>query len=126
MTKIHFGDPSLRTVRRVCRYELHGVAFVEEYDKTVWFSFEFHVGMLSLRMEDAYPAKEVYYFFKKLFDRYSSETEGLTKGLGLYTSWNMKEEMLKETVNEIEKVLGNKWKEVFKKMMERKLDSSGD
>lgn len=115
MAKIEFGDPSLRVVRRVCKYELRGVAFVEGYDKTVGFSFEFHVGRLSLRIEDVYPAKEVYYFFKKLFDQYSSKTEGLTKGL--YTSWNMKEEMLKETVNEIEKVLGSKWKEAFKKMM---------
>lgn len=115
MTKIEFGDPSLRVVRRVCKYELRGIAFVEGYDKTVGFSFEFHVGRLSLRMEDVYPAKEVYYFFMKLLNQYSSETEGLTKGL--YTSWNMKEEMLKETVDEIEKVLGNKWKEAFKRMM---------
>ena len=115
MIKIEFGDPSLRVVRRVCKYVLRGVAFVEGYDKTVGFSFEFYVGRLSLRIEDVYPAKEVYYFFKKLFDQYSSKTEGLTKGL--YTCWNMKEEMLKETVDEIEKVLGNKWKEAFKKMM---------
>ena len=115
MVKIEFGDPSFRVVRRVCKYELEGVAFVEGYEKTVGFSFEFHVGRLSLRIEDVYPAKEVYYFFKKLFDQYSTETEGLRKGL--YTSWNIKKEMLKETVNEIEKVLGKKWKEAFKKTM---------
>ena len=115
MTKIGFGDPSLRVVRRVCRYELRGVAFVEGYEKTVGFSFEFHVGRLSLRLDDVYPAKDVYFFFKKVFDQYSTETEGLTKGL--YTSWNMKEGMLKDTIDEIEKVLGIKWKEAFKKMM---------
>jgi hypothetical protein len=74
------------------------------------------VGRLSLRIEDAYQAKEVYYFFKKLFDKYSTESEGLSKGFGLRTSWNIKEESLKEIVSEIEEMLGKRWKESFKKM----------
>jgi len=64
LANIEFGEPYLRRVKRVAKYELDGVAFVEGYEKTVGFTFECHnVRFWKLEMEDLYQAKELYHFF---------------------------------------------------------------
>jgi hypothetical protein len=35
LPEIEFCNPHLRKVRRVIEYELHGIAFVKGYEKTV-------------------------------------------------------------------------------------------
>jgi DUF917 family protein len=67
LSGIEFGKPYLQAVRLVRKYELEGVAFVEDYDKTVSFTFHSaHLGNLNLMIENLYQAREVYHFFRNL------------------------------------------------------------
>ena len=106
----------MRRVKRVQEYELHGVAFVEGYEKSVGFAFECPSrGKCELTMEDLYQANEVYKLFRKLFDDYSKERLGLQKSLSaLVAEWNIAEGQMRGILDRIEKAMGTDWKEAFK------------
>ena len=106
----------MRRVKRVQEYELHGVAFVEGYEKPVGFAFECRSrGKCELTMEDLYQANEIYKLFRKLFDDYSKERLGLQKSLSaLVAEWNIAEGQIQGILDRIEKAMGTDWKEAFK------------
>lgn len=116
MPKIEFSEPHLRKVKRVIEYELDGVAFIEGYEKTVGFTIEcgYSPTNLRLKMEDLYQAKEVYNFFKNLLKNYSKESKGITKTLSrLYTEWYIDKEKLRDMLDKVSEIMGDKWKGAF-------------
>ncbi len=123
LSKIEFGKPDLRTTRRVSRYELFGVAFVEGYEKTVDFTFESaYLGNLSLTMEDVYQALYVYRLFVKLFENYvdskpCSKSGNLSKSISrLHIEWCLAETKIEDALLSIEKTMSSEWKNAFKTM----------
>jgi len=117
LSKIEFGKPYLRKVRRVIEYELDGLAFVEGYEKTVGFTFEcgYSGRNWRLTMEDLYQSKEVYNFFNNLLKDYSEEELGIRKSImGLYAEWNIVEGRVQDVLERIGETMGNEWKEAFK------------
>lgn len=118
MPKIEFGEPHLRGVKRVIKYELDGVAFVEGYEKTVGFTFECCSRKnWRLVMEDLYQAKDVYNFFRNLFKECSEKEYGVQKSLTLYAEWDVVEGRMQELLDKIEKTMGSNWKNAFKTLI---------
>ena len=119
MSKIQFGKPYLQIVRRVQKYELHGVAFVEGFEKTVGLTFECHYRRnCMLTTDDLYQAKEVYRFFSDLLKGYSEKKSGLRKGyLGLFMDWTIVEGKVDEALDIIEKAMGSDWKQAFQTIL---------
>lgn len=119
MPEIEFSNPHLRKVRRVIEYELHGVAFVKGYEKTVGFTFECQSAKnWRLIFEDLYQAKDVYYFFRNLFKNCLDEDLGMQKSFStLYTEWMITERHLQEVLDRIEKAMGSNWRDAFKTLI---------
>ena len=119
MSKIEFGKPHLRRVRRVQKFELDAVAFVEGYEKTVRFSFECrYLRNCVLKMEDLYQAKEVYSFFNNLLKDYSEKESGMRKSYStIWVEWNIAEGRVQEVLDRIEEAMGTDWKEAFKTIL---------
>jgi len=90
------------------------VAFVEDYEKSVSFTFEYPANSLRLKMEDLYQAKELYHFFNDLFKDYSLKHSGLGKSLGtLYSEWEIDEKRLQELIKKISELMGELWAKAF-------------
>lgn len=118
MSDIQFGEPRLRRVRRVIEYELDGVAFVKESEKTVGFTFECGYITWRLKMEDLYQARDVWRFFDKLLEGCFESKSGLWKSFStLHAEWILLEEKIQEVLNRIEKVMGVAWKDAFKTLI---------
>jgi len=117
---IEFGEPQLRRVRRVIKYELDGVAFVKGYEKTIGFTFECSYSGKNwrLKMEDLYQAKELYQFFNKLLENCLESNSGLSKFYStLHAEWVISEGKIQEALNRIERVMGVAWKDAFKTLI---------
>lgn len=120
LSKVEFGKPHLQGVRRVQKYELHGVAFVKGYEKTVGFTFASHYWRnCILKMDDLYQSKEVYKFFSNLLEGYSERESGLRKHSfdSLCSEWTLTEGKVQEVLSRIEKAIGTDWKKAFKTIL---------
>jgi hypothetical protein len=115
LSKIDFGKPYLQRVKLVRAYELNGVVFVEGYDKPVGFTFHSaYSGNVTLIIENVYQARDVYYFFRKLFKDCTNQESGLSKSvLGLSVNWDMVKAKKDEALLKIEKAMGSDWKDAF-------------
>lgn len=115
MPKIEFGKPHLRTVKRVQKFELKGVAFVKGYEKAVGFTFECgYVNYCKMKIDTLYQANEVYKFFSTLFKNCSEETGMQKSNSTLSVEWNIADGRLQEVLDRIETAMGTDWKESFK------------
>jgi hypothetical protein len=113
---IIFGDPDLRGVSLVRKYELNGVAFVKEYEKTVGFTFYSQCkDDLRLEMEDMYQAHWVYAFFKDVFKESFSNQPSMTKAgmMGLYAEFKLKAESRESLLTNINRTMGVHWQNAF-------------
>lgn len=115
LSEVEFGDPHLHQVRLARKYELNGVAFVKNYEKTVGFTFYSQsVGSLSLTMEDLIQAKKVYDFFKELFKECLAAQPSMCKaGSNLNVEWSLKTENKEALLKKIEQVMGIEWRKDF-------------
>jgi len=114
ISKTRFGEPYLRKVKLVRKYELEGVAFVkdgEEPEKSVGFTFHSSCSEnLSVKIEDADKAHDVYDFFGRLFG-----WSGMNKTMGwLFVEWNILDGNREAVLMNIEKNMDAKWKEAFR------------
>ena len=119
MPKIEFSAPHLRKVRRVIEYEVDGIAFIEGYEKTVGFTFEFGYSPNNLRLEieDLYQAKELYFFFKQLFKGLVKKTQAFKSMGRLLVEWEFAEGKLEEMLQRVKEAMGKEWEEALRKMM---------
>ena len=114
MSEVEFGDPYLHQVSLARKYELKGVAFVKNYEKTVGFTFYSQsVGSLRLTMEDLIQAKKVYDFFKELFKESLIGQPSMSKGLDLNVEWSLKTENREVLLKKIEQTIGVEWRNAF-------------
>lgn len=115
MSEVEFGDPCLRQVRLAREFELHGVAFVKNYEKTVGFTFYSQsLDSLSLTMDDLIQAKTVYDFFKKAFKESLATQPSMYKGFSnLNAEWILKTESKETLLKKIEQVMGIEWEKDF-------------
>lgn len=99
----------------VRKYELNGVAFVRDYEKTVGFTFYSQkTGSLSLTMDDLVQAKKAYDFFKELFKESLAGPPSMSKGLSdLNVEWNLKTENREALLKKIEQTMGFEWRKAF-------------
>lgn len=118
MAKITFGEPSFVSVKRVVEFELHGVAFIEGYEKSVGFQIESLGEYTRFMIEDmGVPSKEVYDFFNAILKPRCESHEGLRKSLGtLYTEWRMPKDHLQEMISRLGKAMGSEWQEALRKI----------
>lgn len=118
MNEIYFGDPCLRKVRLAKKYELDGVAFVEDFEKTVGFTFYSQITRsLSMTIDDLFQAKKVYDFFKELFQDFIDNQPRMSKSLlNLNVEWTLKEESKEDLLIKIEQAMGVNWKNAFDKI----------
>lgn len=114
LSEVKFGDPYLHPVKLVRKYELKGVAFVEGYEKPIDFTFHSgHSGNLSLRIEAAYQAKDVYDFFKGLFGK-----SGMNKTMEwLFVEWDILKGNREAVLLNIEKTMNVEWKDAFRTIL---------
>ena len=115
LREVEFGDPRLRKVSLVKKYELDGVAFVKDYEKTVGFTFYSQsTGSLSLTMEDLFQAKKAYDFFKELFKEFLDGQPYMSKSFSnLNVEWNLKKENKEDMLKKIEQAMGVDWRNSF-------------
>jgi len=113
--KIEFGDPFLRGVRRVSKYELDGVASIEGF-KPVNFTFCYAgAGDLRLRMNAFEQSMKLYGFFKELFGLSLAPMQG---GLGsLNVELKFEIEKKDALLHRIEKDMGIEWRKAFDKIL---------
>jgi hypothetical protein len=113
--KIEFGDPCLRKVRLARKYELDGVAFVKDFEKTVGFTFYSQItSILSMELDDLFQAKKVYDFFKTLFKDFLDDQPNMGKSLQhLHVEWKLKTENKDELLKKLEQTMGVNWKNAF-------------
>ncbi len=118
MVNIQFGDPNLRPVKRVVKYELHGVAFIEGHEEPVGFVFEYYAKTMSLKMEALYQAKELCKFFNDLFKDYALKHSGVSKSYStLLSDWQIDESKLKELIKRVSEVTDETWSKAFNTMI---------
>jgi len=118
MTKIVFGHPTTK---------LQSVAFVEGCDEPVGFTLDIRPTGMVVRIEicmDAVNyAKDVYLFFKELFNEFCEE-EGMIKTANeLKASWCIvNREKIPELLDKIKESMGKEWEESFKQNLLRILE----
>ena len=113
--EIEFGDPCLRKVRLARKYELNGLAFVKDFEKTVGFTFYSQItSSLSMTIDDLFQAKKVYDFFKNLFQDFIDNQPRMSKSLlNLNVEWKLKKENKEDLLKKIEQAMGVNWKNAF-------------
>ena len=115
LREVEFGDPCLHMTSLVRKYELKGVAFVRDCEKTVGFTFYSHrTGDLGLTMDDLVQAKKAYDFFKELFKESLACQPSMSKGLSdLNVEWSLKIENREVLLKKIEQCMGVEWRTAF-------------
>jgi hypothetical protein len=117
---IIFSEPELREVnKRVIKYELRGVAFVDadaEGKGVVRFTFESDYGRgFRLIMDSSYYGKFLYDYFRQRLDAYAIRRVPHYH----YAAWRVPEEKLKTVIGELSKSMthGKEWGEGFRTIL---------
>jgi len=121
VARITFGEPSFVSVKRVIEFELHGVAFIEGYERSVGFEIESLGEEARLGIEDmGIASKEMYDFFNATLKPLCKSHEGLRKSLGtLCTGWSIPKDHLEEMISKLGEAMGSGWQEALRKIMFR-------
>ena len=114
-----FGDPDLHTVSTANKYEVHGVAFLND-EKAIGFFFDrclyfYDKVRLSLAIESSNNSKSLYDFFKRIFITSSAPMSKYWGSLGsdLHIELEFKQENTDVVFRNIEKEMSTEWRKAF-------------
>lgn len=115
--------PIIKETKRVIKYLIESQASVEGFDKDIYLRIESgYVGIIKLYLDPLNKSRDVYEYIDGVFDSHPKKEELRLVPRGdylvnreYYATWRFQTSDVPQVMTNIEKELGEEWKEAFQK-----------